>query len=658
MILFTGAMILFMAGSVLLPFMGRGRRANTTGSLFAAAGSVLALAGSIKAITTGGFDIVLPWVFQLGTLHLKMDPLSGYFGLVISLVSGLSAIYGGQYLDAYAQKKHLGVSWSLFLILTASMMLVITAWDGVLFLIAWEIMSVSSFFLVIFESERPGVLKAGWIYLVATHLGTACLLVMFMVMGSNHSYDFNLVQVSGTAATMVFILAFIGFGTKAGFLPFHVWLPEAHPAAPSHVSAVMSAAMIKTGIYGLVRICILIGPPQVSWGWTLIISGAITGIFGVLCALAQHNLKRLLAYHSVENIGIITIGLGLGFLGLSTGHPIIGVLGISGGILHVLNHAIFKSLLFFGAGAVLHSIHTLAIEKMGGLMKRMPVTGTCFVLASAAICALPPLNGFISEFLIYFGSFSSLYGNKGTFSILAAIIVIVALALIGGLALACFSKAAGIVFLGNPRSPEAANSHEVGIFMRLPMIVLAALCLFIGVFSPLVIQFFQPVFETITGHQPAGFTALQAAATPLAMISKLSIATLGIILLLAGFRRYLLKNRNSQKSGTWACGYAAPTNRMQYTASSFADPITNMFSPVLMSKKILKADTGLFPTFLSIETHAKDIFMERLYRPIFFAIEWTALRLHFLQRGYNQLYILYIVITLLILLLWVLLPKG
>jgi len=654
MVLFAGAMIVFFVGAVLLLFIGRAKGANIAGPLFAVVGSVLAMAASIDAIRTGGFELVLPWHFQMGLLHLKMDPLSGYFGLVICLVSGLAAIYGGQYMAAYTKKKQLGVSWSLYLILTASMMLVITAWNGVLFLIAWEIMSVSSFFLVIFESEKPRVLKAGWIYLVATHLGTALLLVMFMILGKNNSYDFNLVQVSATAVTPIFILAIIGFGTKAGFLPFHVWLPEAHPEAPSHVSAVMSAAMIKTGIYGIIRICIFLGPPRASWGWTLIIAGALTGIFGVLSALAQHNLKRLLAYSSVENIGIISIGLGLGFLGLSTGHPIIGALGISGGILHVMNHAVFKSILFLGAGSVLHSIHTPAIEKMGGLMKRMPITGTTFLIASAAICALPPFNGFISEFLIYFGAFSFLYASKGTFSVLASIIVIVSLALIGGLALACFSKAAGIVFLGEPRSFEAKNAHESGIFMRIPMIILAGCCLLIGVFSPYVINFLHPVFETITGHQPIGFTALESAAIPLVMISKTALIIVMVLFLLAALRWYLLKDKTIQETGTWDCGYAAPTSRMQYTASSFAAPITGMFGAVLGSGKELKMDTGLFPIFLSIKTHSKDIFLYLLYRPLFYGIEWAALRLHFLQRGYNQLYIFYIVITLISLLLWVL----
>ncbi|ACN16955.1 HyfB [Desulforapulum autotrophicum HRM2] len=653
MVLFAGAMIVFLAGAVFLPFLGRSKRANTAGALFALAGSVMAMAASIDAITRDGFDLVLPWKFLLGSLHLRMDPLSGFFGLVICLVSGFSAIYGARYMDAYAGKKHLGIAWSLYLILTASMMLVITAWNGVLFLIAWEIMSVSSFLLVIFEFQRPGVLKAGWIYLVATHLGTALLLVMFMVMGKNNAYDFNLVQASSTGASLVFILAVIGFGTKAGLLPFHVWLPEAHPAAPSHVSAVMSAAMIKTGIYGIIRICMLIGPPKASWGWTLIIIGAMTGIFGVMSALAQQDIKRLLAYSSVENMGIICIGLGLGFLALSTGHPFIGALGISGGMLHVLNHALFKSLLFFGAGSVLHSTHTRDMEKMGGLMKSMPVTGTTFVIASAAVCALPPLNGFISEFLIYFGAFSSLYASKGTFSVLAGILVIVSLALIGGLALACFSKAAGIVFSGHPRSSEARDAHESPLAMGIPMIVLAGLCLLVGIFSPLVIDFFQPVFETVINSLGStGFARLKSAAIPLTMISRAGLIILATILLLAGLRRYLLKNRTIHTTGTWDCGYTAPTARMQYTASSFADPITGMFGAILGSRKDLKADTSLFPIFLSIKTRSTDLFMYLLYRPVFHAIAWVALRFHFLQRGYNQLYILYIVITLLVLLLW------
>ncbi len=654
MFFFTAAIIIFLMGSALLPFTGRGNPANTTGPLFAVTGSVLALMAGMDAICTGGFDLVLPWKYQLGTLHLKMDPLSGYFVMVIAIVCSLSALYGSQYMKPYAHKKHLGASWSMFLLLAAGMMLVVTAWNGILFLVAWEIMSISSFFLVIFESHRPGVLTAGWTYLVATHLGTAFLMVMFLLLGQHHSYDFDVIQTSGPMATLLFFLAVVGFGTKAGFLPFHVWLPEAHPAAPSHVSAVMSAAMIKTGIYGILRISMLMGPFRASWGWTLIIMGALTGIFGVLSALSQHDLKRLLAYHSVENIGIIAIGIGLGFLGFSTGHPVIGLLGISGGVLHVMNHAIFKSLLFFGAGAVRHATHSLEMEKMGGLMKRMPITGTTFVIAAAAICALPPLNGFISEFLIYFGSFSSLYSSKGTFSVLAAVTVIIALALIGGLALACFTKAAGIVFLGEPRTREAAEAKESGMLMTMSMVILAVLCGYIGLFSPQVIAFLGPVFDTIVAHHPLGAATLAPAVASLTMISRMGLGLIVLIFLLGFVKRRCIQHRTVEKGTTWDCGYTAPTARMQYTASSFADPIVSMFDTILYPEKEIRTDPGLFPGIFSYESRSKDIFMHHVYRPLFSVIETMALGLHWLQRGYNQLYVLYIVITLLALLFWML----
>jgi len=653
MVLFEWAMIALLTGVLIVPLTGRGALANTIGALFSIIGAILAFASGMCAVLGDGFDFILPWKLMLGALHLKMDPLSGFFAMVIALVCGVSAIYGKSYLAVYADKKHLGWCWSFFLLLLFSMLLVITAWNGVLFLIAWEIMSVSSFFLVIFESDRPGVLKAGWTYLVATHLGTACLMVMFMLLGSSHVYDFNVIPMSGALATPAFILAFIGFGTKAGFLPFHVWLPEAHPAAPSHVSAVMSAAMIKTGIYGILRICILVGPVRASWGWTLIISGALTGIFGVLCALSQQDLKRLLAYSSVENIGIITIGIGLGFLGLATGHPTIGLLGISGGVLHVMNHAIFKSLLFFGAGVVRHATHTLDMEKLGGLMKQMPITGTTFIIASAAICALPPFNGFISEFLIYSGSFSSLYNTKGTFSVLAGVIVIVALALIGALALACFTKAAGVVFLGNPRTECTKTAKKAGWMMKIPMIILSLLCLLIGLFSPQVIAFMDPVFKTIMpGYSSA--VSLEAVVSPLTMISRVGGGLIVAIGLLTFVRNKILKGRIVKKDSTWGCGYSRPTARMQYTASSFADPIVSMFNSILCTEKEMTTDPGVFPQNYILETHPKDIFMQRVYRPVFSLIEYCALKLHWLQRGYNQLYILYIVITLLTLLFWML----
>ena len=335
-------------------------------------------------------------------------------------------------------------------------------------------MSLASFFLVTFEYEKPMVRQAGWIYLIATHIGTAFLIVFFILLGRQAgSLDFDKVSaIPSSLANIMFLLAVVGFGTKAGFMPFHVWLPYAHPAAPSHVSAVMSGVMIKTGIYGLVRALTLLGMPPAWWCWVLIGIGAVSGVLGVLFALAQHDLKRLLAYHSVENIGIITIGLGVGLLGINTNSPTLAILGFGGGLLHVINHAVFKGLLFLGAGSVLHSSETGHIDLLGGLIKRMPVTAFTFLIGSIAISGLPPLNGFISEFLIYLGIFKN--GISARFaSIIPALVVIGSLALIGGLALACFTKAFGVIFLGEPRSNHAKEAHEVGFCMKFSMVILA-----------------------------------------------------------------------------------------------------------------------------------------------------------------------------------------
>ncbi len=290
------------------------------------------------------------------------------------------------------------------------MTLVLVARNAVLFLSAWELMAVSSFFLVTFEHERESVRSAGWIYLVATHLGTGFLLAFFILMGrETGSMNFDVWAAQGIhtqgLAGILFLMAVVGFGTKAGFMPFHVWLPEAHPAAPSHVSALMSGVMIKTGIYGLLRAFTFLGAPPLWWGWLFIGIGLSSGVLGVLFALAQHDLKRLLAYHSVENIGIIALGIGVGLLGQNTGSPALVALGFGGALLHVLNHALFKGLLFLGAGAVAHSAGTREIDRLGGLLKQMPWTAATFLIGAAAISGLPPLNGFVSEFLIFLGAF-------------------------------------------------------------------------------------------------------------------------------------------------------------------------------------------------------------------------------------------------------------
>jgi formate hydrogenlyase subunit 3/multisubunit Na+/H+ antiporter MnhD subunit len=536
--------------------------------------------------------------------------------------------------------------------------LVLIARNGVLFLAAWEGMALASFFPVVFENEKAEVRKAGWIYLTATHLGTAFLLVLFVLWAqASGSFDFDGFGAAAAQAPalagLLFVLAVVGFGTKAGFMPLHVWLPEAHPAAPSHVSAVMSGVMIKTGIYGLVRMLTLLGPPPLWWGWVLIGIGATSGVLGVLFALAQHDLKRLLAYHSVENIGIITLGLGLGLLGLSSGRPALAVLGFGGGLLHVLNHALFKGLLFFGAGAAAHGSGTREMDRLGGLLKRMPWTGAAFLVGAAAICGLPPLNGFISEFLIYWGAFNGAAGAGGYAAVFVPTLALIGvLALIGGLAAACFIKAFGIVFLGEPRSKEAGHAHEVGWAMRRPMLLLAGGCAAIGLWPAPVLRILRPLLNTIIGTAAAADPVWGEAGGVLTRLSLGAGVFSALVGLLLFIRARLLAGRPVEETVTWDCGYARPTARMQYTASSFAQPLTSFFHKILRTEIQLRPPEGLFPKAAALSTHAPDWAEAGLFRPLFTGAERLLSKLRPFQEGRVQVYVLYIVLTLIALVVW------
>jgi formate hydrogenlyase subunit 3/multisubunit Na+/H+ antiporter MnhD subunit len=624
-----------------------------------AGGAVLACAaGLIPAIamlagSPAPSPIRLPWDVPMGSFAIGLDSLSAWFVAITLLVSGLGAVYGAKYLLTGHTRVAMGVHWFFYNLLVAGMLVVLLARNGVLFLVAWEIMSLASYFLVVTDDQDKAVRRAGWIYLVATHIGTAFLLAMFVLLGNgNGSLDFDaIIPPVGGAATAIFLLAAIGFGTKAGFMPLHVWLPEAHPAAPSHVSAVMSGVMIKTGIYGLIRVVMFLGPVQPWWGWTLIGVGAASGVLGVLFALAQHNLKRLLAYSSVENIGIITMGLGIGLLGISHNNPAVAALGMAGALLHVLNHSLFKSLLFLGAGAVAHATGSLQIDRLGGLIKRMPRTAACFVIGAAAICGLPPLNGFVSEWLIYVSAYRGINGF-GESGLVGGGLVIGALALIGGLAAACFAKAFGIVFLGEPRTAEARDGHEVDALMRWPMIVLAAACVAVGLLGPLVLRAVEPAVAAIM--QAGGMQSVQSAGDvgPVWMITLAAAILLGLIVVLALVRRRLLAGRSVRSAGTWDCGYVAPDARMQYTASSFVQPITELGQSALRTESQAHRPAGLFPAPADFHSRTPDVFLDRGFTPIFRGLAGLFARMHWLQQGRLQLYVLYIALALLILLAW------
>jgi len=649
-------MILFFSGLCSF-FTGRNPRfANIVGAGGTVLGCLVGLVPAAIVLWTGQtMAIHRPWQVPFGSFSLQIDALSAFFLFTILILSAVAAIYGNTYLWEYRKRKNLGASWLFFNILVASMILVVISHNGMLFLMAWEIMSLASFFLVTFEDEDENVRRAGWIYLVATHIGTAFLFVLFILLAhKGPSLDFDHFISSGLNGTsmagLAFLLSVIGFGTKAGFVPFHVWLPEAHPAAPSHVSAVMSGVMIKTGIYGLLRTLTFLGQPEPWWGWLLIAIGLGSGILGVLFALAQHDLKRLLAYHSVENIGIITLGLGLGVLGLSLNQPVLAVLGFGGCLLHVLNHAFFKGLLFLGAGAVLHATGVRNMEQLGGLMRQMPWTGTLFLIGSFAICGLPPLNGFVSEFLIYVGAFMGT-GLSGVS--LSSIGIITGLAAIGGLAAACFTKAFGIVFLGEPRHTPALLGHEIGWGMRIPMMLLAFGCLAIGFFAPTVISAMAPVIGNVTGLLKIDIdTHLAVVTVPLQRVTALSCIFILILGFLIYLRRHLLSDRTPAQCNTWDCGFVGPTARMQYTASSYAQPITSMFGFFLQTHRKIHTPEGLFPAKASLHTHTDDVFLRGLFLPLFRGIERILLPLHRLQQGRVQIYILYVAVTILALLIW------
>ncbi len=683
-----------------------GRRAKIA-TAAGVAGPLLALAlGTVPAagVLLGGGEISLrwPWDVPMGSFYIALDALSAWFILPILLVSAVAAVYGAQYLWPQRSEKNLGASWFFYNILAASMLLVVLARNGVLFLLAWEIMSLASFFLVMFDDRKESVRTAGWTYLIATHLGTAFLFAMFFILGrESGSMDFDKFSSFASAPAMasaIFLLAAVGFGTKAGFMPFHVWLPEAHPAAPSHVSAVMSGVMIKTGIYGLLRVMSMLGPWQSWWGWLLVGIGGVGGVAAVVYALAQKDLKRLLAYSSVENIGIIALGLGLCVLGRMADMPLVAAMGFGGAMLHVLNHALFKSLLFLCAGSVLHATHTLEMDRLGGLIKKMPHVAMAFVLGSLAISGLPPFNGFLSEFLVYFGAYTGLTRGSSIGSTVAALAVIAALAMIGGLAAATFTKAFGIVFLGEPRTEDVSSGTAVsavsdaGILpacvegvspslsisstaetavaltgrmpvpraMRLSMFVLVAACLAVVVASPALLGVLSGPVQALSGTSQAQtielLTGAQGPANPLRMILIGCGGFVLVLMLLAFLRRTLLHGRTVEQTGTWDCGYAAPTARMQYTQSSFAQPITMLFRNLLGLRAKRPSIggpgvAGLFPAGASFASAAGDVFM-RAFRPAFTAFAFIAARLHFLQAGRVQLYVLYIAATLLILLVW------
>lgn len=606
-------------------------------------GSVLGIAGALGSL----------WQPPVVGAVIKVDAISVIFLLLIFLVPALGGVYGLTYWKQ-AEHIHNGQKLRLFYgLITASMAGVTIAANAIIFLVVWEIMALGAFFLITIEDEDRTVREAGWLYLVAAHTATLCLFALFALLRSVTG-SFALVALPDSLgpgmATAIFLLAIMGFGLKAGIMPLHVWLPGAHAKSPSHVSALMSGVLIKIGIYGLVRICSLLPHPPLWWGGLLLAGGAISGVLGVVFAIGQHDLKRLLAYHSVENIGIITMGLGLAMVGRSLHRADCVALGLAGALLHVWNHGLFKSVLFLSAGAVIHTTHTREMDRLGGLAKAMPRTALCFAAGAVAICGLPPFNGFVSELLIYLGLFRSLgIGHEPGWAGVA--FAPPALALIGALAVACFVKAFGVVFLGAARSEHARHAREAGGSMTGPMFVLVGCCLLIGL-APL---FVAPVLERgVSAWSPdlATGTVSLTTVAPLGWISVVGLALIVLIVIAGLVLGQRLRHCGAVSSGTWDCGYAAPTARVQYTSSSFAQMLVVCFSWVLRPRVHAPSEQPLFPRATQFRSHVPDIVLDGALRPGFrFGAKITS-ALRFLQAGNIHAYLFYIVVFLILLLLW------
>lgn len=610
-------------------------------------GVALVLGLSAAAWTLFGGTV---WVLELPATPfgsagmLCLDPIAAFFLIPILVLSTCGATYGIRYFpDGQEGAKGVRLFYGLT---TASLALLVGAAHAVTFLFAWEAMAIAAFFLVITEDRHAETQRAGWIYLISTHAGTLCLFGAFALMASTLGSMTLTSLPSGFAATprgtLMFILFLLGFGMKAGIFPLHYWLPVAHAAAPSHVSSFMSGVLIKMGILGIVRLMSWIPDPPLWWGSLLVVLGAVSGILGVAFALGQHDLKRLLAYHSIENIGIILLGIGIGTLGKSIGSMSVQVLGYAGGLLHVLNHGLFKGLLFLNAGSVIHTMKTRDLERMGGLAHAMPITSGTFLIGAWAICGLPPLNGFVSEWLIYLAAFQGLALSRLPWTIIA----LSALTLIGALALACFAKAFGSVFLGTPRTKEAEHAHEPPGAMTGPMLTLAALCISLGL-APILLS---PALDRLVSNV-SGVQTLPKLAE-FAHLGVLSAMAAGLLTLAWLLWRWLKPASARKDVPTWDCGYAASSPRIQYTASSFADSLIHGMRFVLWPKTSFRNIASIFPGHRHFHSELPDPILDRIGTP---GLDLSARAfnfLRFLQNGHLPLYLLYILITLLLLFAW------
>ena len=601
---------------------------------------------AVQALMGNSFEMLLDGGLVFGEIRVLVDALSGWFLLLMNFTMVTGILYGMHYMAAYShQPSNISLHYSSYVINHVSMIAIYCVQHSLAFLCFWELMTISAFIMVIFEHNKMETLKAGINYLIQSHVSIMLLTLGFIwVSSSTDSYDFDAISTYSANAIpavsfLLFLCFFTAFAFKAGFIPFHTWLPYAHPAAPAHVSGVMSGVIIKLGIFGILRMLLLIKGNQLLIGYVILIVSFLTGMYGVMLAIIQHNLKKLLAYHSIENIGIIGMGIGLGSIGLGLDKPVLTFAGFAGALLHTFNHSLFKSLLFYSAGTVYQVTHTMNIEKLGGLIKQMPHTATLFLIASVAITGLPPLNGFISEFLIYSGLFSAVQSGQ-LVHLIIIITAIFCLTIIGGLATLCFTKAFSIVFLGNKRQHFHHGIHEGHIYKLFPKYFVAFFIIAIGVLPQLILPV---VAKPISLFAPeSSLRPVQLDFTEVTQHVGLAACSLVFLsLLILGIRKLSTTSGQIALAPTWGCGYTVPTPRLQYTANSFVRSFRKLIRPLVMMNKKEGTLEGVFPKAIHSETHPYDkleVFL--IDRPTKYIRAFMG-RFNFVQNGSVQFYVAY-----------------
>ena len=614
-----------------------------------------------------------PWLFPSGVpfIHpiVRLDSLSSFFLLALSFIAGCVSIYSIGYGKHGVAAANPAVFGGLLNLLLACLTLVFTASDALFFLIAWEGMVATSYFLVVTAHEDAETRKGGTLYILMSRAGTGMLYIGFLLLitaaGSSDFQDLQFAgaRLSGLLGPVAFVLLFLGFGVKAGIIPLHIWLPAAHPVAPSNISALMSGIVIKAGIYGMARVFFYFYGDLPVWaGMLVLLVGVVSALLGVLYALMEHDLKRLLAYHSIENIGIILMGFGAALLFRSYGYPALSALALTAGLFHTLNHGIFKTLLFLGAGSVLHSTQTRNMEKMGGLIRRMPSTALFFLIGAVAISGLPPLNGFVSEWLIY----QALLAGFGATTEIARVAFPIAgalLALTAALAAACFVKAFGITFLALPRSPEAENAQESVLSMRIGMALLALACILLGIGATWFVPIFDPVMQQALGlgavHNlvssnglmlSAGAPAAGAISTPLLALLLISLTVVPLLIW------FIWGRREATLTGpTWDCGLPGLTSDNEYTATAFSKPLRMIFAALFRPRRAIEAEwevSPYYPKSIHFESEIQPAFEKNFYDPARDAVLNVARWMRLIQAGSLHAYLTYIFVTLILLLLF------